>query len=135
MSRLDSIRTAVAAHVTTAFTDAGDTVTLKADPQAFDVLPKDQFPVAIILFGEEDPERLDFKQQRRRVAGRISLAMLDTTREVMDLRIEAIRDLIFGDEDLGDSVDDITAEAGITTSNPDDSKIYGTLDVSTEELF
>ncbi len=135
MSRLDSIRTAVAAHVTTAFTNASDTVTLKADPQAFDSIPKDQFPVAIILFDEEEPERLDFKQQRRRVNGRISLAKQATTREIMDLRIEAIRDLIFADEYLGATVDDITAEAGLTTSNPDVGTIYGTLDIATEEVF
>ena len=131
----DSIRTAVAAHVTTAFTNAGDTVTLKADPQAFESLPKNQFPVAIILFGEEEPERLDYKQQRRRVSGTITLAKQDTTREIMDLRIEAIRDLIFADETLGASVDDITAEAGLTVSNPDENTVYGTLDITTEEVF
>ena len=135
MSRLDSIRTAVAAHVTTAFTNAGDTVTLKADPIAFDSLPKDHFPVAIILFDEDEPERLEFKQQRRRVVGRISLATIGTTREVMDLRIEATRDLIFADPYLGATVDDLTAEAGLTISNPDDGKVYGTLDITTEELF
>lgn len=135
MSRLDSIRTLVAAHVTTAFTDAGDTVTLKAEPVAFATLPKDQFPVAIILFGEEEPERLDFKQQRRRVSGQIRLAMISTTREVMDTRIEAIRDLIFADEYLGASVDDVTAEAGLTFSSADDAITYGTLDITTEEVF
>ncbi len=135
MSRLDSIRTAVAAHVTTAFTNAGDTVTLKADPVAFDSLPKDQFPVAVILFDEDEPERLDFKQQRRIVSGRITLAKLGTTREIIAARIEAIRDLVFADEYLSASVDDITAEAGITVSGPDDPITYGTLDIRTEEVF
>ncbi len=135
MSRLGSIATAVAAHVTTAFTNASDTVTIKSNPEAFDSIPKNEFPVAIVLFEEAEPERLDFKQQRRRVDGRIALAKQDTTREIMDLRIEAIRDLIFADEYLSATVDDITAEAGLTTSNPDDGTTYGTLDIATEEVF
>ena len=133
MSRLDSIRTAVAVHVQAAF--VGVTATLLADPDAFDLIPKDQFPVALIIFVEDEPERLDCKQQRRRVSGRITIALLDSTREVMDLQIEGIRDLIFADETLTSTVDDITAEAGITVSNPDGTKIFGTLDVSTEEVF
>jgi len=135
MSRLESIQSAVAAHVTTAFTNAGDTVTISSDPKAFASIPKDQFPHAIIIFAEEEPERLAFKQQRRRVSGQIAIAKHDTTREVINLRIEAIRDLIFADEYLGASVDDITAEAGAAISNPDESVFYGTLDITTEELF
>ena len=135
MSRLNDIRTLVAAHVTTAFTAASETVTLSADPQALDVIPKDQLPYARIIFDEEEPERLAFKQERRRIVGDISLAMADTTRETMDSRIEAIRDLIFADETLGSTVDGIIAEQGVTGSNPDDSTVYGTLGITVEEVF
>ena len=135
MSRLNDIRTAVAAHVTTAFTNASETVTLYANPNTFESLPEEKFPAAIVLFVEEDPERLDFRQQRRRVVGEVAIAMMATTRETVDARLEAIRDLIFADEDLSASVDDITAEAGITFSSPYDSKVYGSLEITTEEVF
>lgn len=137
MSRLGAIQTAVAAHVTTAFTNASETVTIKSDPDAFDNIKKEEFPAAIIIFVEEDPERLAFKQQRRRVNGVVAIAMSGETltREIVDLRIEAIRDLIFADSRLGFTVTAITAEAGVTVSNPDDDIIYGELEITTEELF
>lgn len=137
MSRLNDIRTAVAVHVSAAYTAAGETVTLSSDPKSFDSVPADQFPHAIILFIEEEPERLSFKQERRRVVGEIHLcdAGETVTREVMDSRIEAIRDLIFADPYLSASVDDLTAEAGATISNPTARKVYGSLDVTTEEVF
>ena len=137
MSRLNDIRTAVAAHVTTAFTNAGETVTLSADPDTFESLDASEFPHARIIFVEEDPERLAFRQQRRRVIGEIAIGMFGetVTRETVDARIEAIRDLIFADEDLSAAVDDITAESGITVSNPDERKVFGTLEITTEEVF
>ena len=135
MSRLGAIQTAVGVHVTQAFTDAGETVTLKYDPDAFDAVQKSELPCAIVLFVEEDPERLAFKQQRRRVSGRVVICMIEADREDVDARIEAIRDLIFADETLTATVDDIACEAGVTISSPDDQKKYGTLDISTEEVF
>ena len=137
MSRLNDIRTAVAAHVTTHFTSKGETVTLSADPDSMEKLNVEDFPFARIIFVEEEPERLGFKQQRRRVVGEIAIAMFSETitRETVDSRIEGIRDLIFADETLSSSVDDITAESGITVSNPDDGKVYGTLDITTEEIY
>ncbi len=133
MSRLDSIRTAVGAHVTAQVSG----VTLSADPMSFESLKKEDYPHALILFEEESPERLSFKQQRRRVAGEITLAIRGETdtRETMDAHIEAIRDAIFADEYLGATVDDLTAEAGLTISNPEDRVIYGRLDIATEEVF
>ena len=135
MSRLGAIQNAVGVHVTAAFTAAGETVTLGYDPIDIDTVPKDQFPYAILLFAEEDPERLAFKQERRRVSGTVAIAMINATRENVNARIEAIRDLIFADETLNSSVDDITCEAGRCVSNPDDEIKYGTLDISTEEVF
>ncbi|GAF91738.1 unnamed protein product, partial [marine sediment metagenome] len=66
LSRLSAIRTAVQTHITTGFTAAG-TVTFSDTPVAFDTVPKDQFPFAVCVFVEDEPERLDFKQERRRV--------------------------------------------------------------------
>ncbi len=57
-SRLQAIRTAVEVHVATAFTG----ITISNKPTVIGELPKDQFPHALVLFFEEDPERLDFKQ-------------------------------------------------------------------------
>jgi len=135
VSRLGAIQTAVGVHVTAAFTAAGETVTLGYDPVAADDLPKNQLPHAIIIFEEAEPERLAYKQERRLVTGSVAIAMLDATREDVDARIEAIRDLIFADETLTSTVDDIACEAGIATSDPDDPKKYGTLDIRTEEVF
>jgi hypothetical protein len=53
----------------------------------------------------------------------------------VNARIEAIRDLIFADHTLTSTVDDIVCEAGVAYSTPDDPITYGTLDISTEEVF
>jgi hypothetical protein len=135
MSRLGAIQTAVGVHVAAAFTAAGETVTLSYDPDAFDAVEQSQLPFARILFVEEDPERLAFKQERRRVSGEVMIAMVDAEREDVNARIEAIRDLIFADYTLTSTVDDITCEAGVALSAPDDPLKYGTLDVATEEVF
>jgi hypothetical protein len=135
MSRLGAIQTAVGVHVTAAFTAAGETVTLGYDPIALDSVQQSEFPFARIIFEEEEPERLAFKQERRRVAGTVLIGMLDATRENVDARIEAIRDLIFADETLSSTVDDITCEAGVTFSSSDAPKKFGTLDIATEEVF
>ena len=135
MSRLGAIQTAVGVHVAAAFTAEGETVTLSYDPNAFDAVQKSELPYARILFVEEEPERLAFKQERRRVTGQVAICMIEADSEDVDARIEAIRDLIFADETLTATVDDIACEAGVTISNPDDPKKYGTLDISTEEVF
>jgi len=54
---------------------------------------------------------------------------------LMDDLIEDIRDLIFADPYLSATVDDLTAEAGLTVSNPDARTVYGRLDVATEEVY
>jgi hypothetical protein len=137
VSRLNSIRAAVVVHVEAAFTAAGETVTTSADPDSGQSIKQEEFPFARIIFGEEDPERLAFKQQRRRVVGEIAIAIQGETmtRETMDLRIEDIRDRIFADPYLSASVDDISVESGVTTSNPNNRMIYGTIDISTEEVY
>jgi len=135
MSRIGAIREAVETIVTAAYTTGGEAVTISSDPESIETVPKDQLPHAVILFAEDDPERLAFKQQRRRVNGQVVLAAFAISRETMDARIEAIRDAIFSDVTLGGLVNDVTAEAGVTISNPEDSIVYGTLDISTEEVF
>ena len=136
MSRLKLIRDAAAVHAISVFTTAGQTLTTSADPQAHETLPDNTNPRAIIIFEEDDPERLDFKQERRRITGSVAIAMRDSTRETMNLRLEAIRDLIFADVAvLPGGVDGWFAESGVTISNPDDSVIYGTLTVTSEEVF
>lgn len=140
-SRLSVIRTAVEAHITTGFATPG-TVTFSDTPVAFDTVPKDQFPFAVALFTEEEPERLAFKQERRRVVGEVLIginvdadATLAATREIMDVAIELTRDAIFGDEDLGGTVDDVSLSAGVAHSGAEDPIVYGTLDIQTEEVF
>ncbi len=136
MSRLAAIQDAVEVIAKAAFTTGGETLTVTHDPEAFEGLAKDKFPRAMVIFVEEDPERLDFRQQRRRVTGTVGIGMVDKTREQMDQRIEDIRDLLFADDDLTASVDYIAAEAGTTFSSPDDPKrVYGQLDITTEEVF
>ena len=138
-SRVKAIRTAVQTHVSASITG----ITITNQPIGFDPMPpKDQFPHAVVLVFEEDPDRLDFKQERRRVRVTIELAVLTTagdtaeaTRETLDLSMETIRDEIFADPDLGSTVDDVSCEAAIVASGAEDTIVYGTLEVITEEVF
>lgn len=140
-SRLSAIRTAIEAHVTTGFAAAG-TVTFSDTPVSMDTVPANQFPFANAIFEEDEPERLDFKQERRRVVGRVQVGIhvaagvtVAATREIMDLAIQGTRDAIFADEDLTATVDDVSVSAGVAYSGQDDQKVYGTLDIETEEVF
>ena len=140
-SRLSAIRTAVQTHITTGFTAAG-TVTFSDTPLAFDTVPENQLPFAVTLFVEDEPERLDFKQERRRGVGEVIIGIAiaagvtrAATREIMDLALQGTRDAIFGDEDLSATVDDVSCEAAVAFSSEDDPIVYGTLSIATEELF
>lgn len=137
-SRLKDIRVAVEAIVTTEI--AG--VTISNEPAAFDTLPTEDFPHARVLFAELDPERLDFKQERRTVNGQVAIAILregsqtvEAAREVVDQHIEDIRDAIFADAQLGATVDDISCESGLVFSSSEEPIVYGTLDITTVETF
>ena len=137
-SRLSLIRTAVKTHITTGFTG----VTFSDTQVSFENIPADQFPFAVVAFVEDEPERLDFKQERRRVVGyvivgiiRASDAAVAATREIMDLGLETTRDAIFADEDLTATVDDVSCEAAVAFSSAEDPIVYGTLDIATEEVF
>ncbi len=136
MSRLKSIRVAVEAHVTTAI--AG--VTITNQPDSFDI--EGDFPHARVLFVEEEPERLDFKQERRTVSGQIAVAILrggaqtvEAAREIVDQHLEDIRDAIFADEDLSGIVDDASLDASQVFSSKEDPIVYGTLFLTTVEIF
>lgn len=136
-SRLSDIRTAVKAHITTGFPG----VTYSDTPVAFDTVPKNQFPYAMTLFIEDEPERIDFKQERRRVTGQAVIGILvgsgtiTAAREVMDLGIQGVRDAIFADPSLTSTVDDVSVSAGVAYSGQEDSIVYGTIDIVTEEVF
>ena len=138
-SRLKAIRTAIETHVSTAFSG----ITITNEPMGFDPMPsKDKFPHAVILFREEDPERLDFKQERRRVRGSISVAVLTTpgdtaeaTREAVDINMQALRDAIFADETLTSTVDDVSCDGAEIFSGKEDTLVYGEIEVLTEEVY
>jgi hypothetical protein len=137
MSLVEDVTNQVIAITQNAFTAEGLTVSVYTDPQAFDVIPADDFPASIVIFGEEDPERLDFKQERRRVFGTVALSLLNTEmteRAQVDDLIEGIRDGVFADPYLSGLVDDIVAEAGVTVTNPEASKAYGSLEITAEVL-
>ena len=137
MSRVQTIRQAVEAHILNSISGA----TISNDVVMLDTLSADQFPHARLLFIEEEPERLDFKQQRRRIVGEVFIAIINTTpdkeagRETVDGYMENIRDDIHDDETLSNLVDDIACEASTAYSGREDDKIYGVLDIATEELF
>jgi len=137
-SRLKDIRAAIETHVGTAFSG----ITITNEPTRLGKLAKDKFPHAVILFYEEEPERLDFKQERRRVRGTIDIAVQTTpgdaaeaTRETVDLQMESLRDAIFGDETLTDTVDDVSSGAVTIASGEGDTIVYGRIEVLTEEVF
>jgi hypothetical protein len=132
------IRTAIETHVATAFSG----ITITNEPIQLGSLSKDQFPHAMILFAEEEPERLEFKQERRRIIGSIEVAILTTagdtaeaTRETVDNNMETLRDAIFADPDLSDTVDDVSCDAAVTFSGTEDTFVYGTIDIRAEEVF
>lgn len=138
-SRLQAIRSKVATHVDSVFSSS---VTIIAESKSLSGRPKQEYPLAIILFEEEEPERLEFKQERRRVVGQVQLAMLiasDATeqeaRELLDLKIEAIRDAIAADWFLTSTVDNVSCGKATTLSGAEDSLVYGVLDVVAEEVF
>jgi hypothetical protein len=138
MSRLKAIRTAVETHVATAFSG----ITITNEPTRLDTLPKDQFPHAAILFREDEPERLDFKQERRRVRGSIHIGVMtssgdaaEETREDVDNQLQSLRDAIFGDETLTDTDDDVSCDGAEVYSGPDETVVYGEIEIITEEVF
>jgi hypothetical protein len=137
-SRLSTIRAAIETHVATAFSG----ITITNEPIQLGALDNSQFPHAMILFAEDEPERLEFKQERRRVVGSIEIAVLTTagdtaeaTRETVDLNMEALRDAIFADPDLTQTVDDVSCDAAVTFSGTEDTFVYGTIDIRAEEVF
>lgn len=137
-SRIQAIRTAVEVHIATAFSG----VTISNQETLIENVPKDQFPHAIVLFAEDTPERLDFKQERRIVRGAVQVVVLttpgdsaETARESMDLGLETLRDAIFADPDLSATVDDVSCEAAITFQGAEDQFVYGTVEIVAEEIF
>ncbi len=137
-SRLKAIRTAIETHVNTAFSNP----TIFNEPILIDDQPNDQFPIAMILFKEEEPERLDFKQERRRVTGQALIAILTTpgdtaeaARESMDVQLQGVRDAIFADPYLTASVDDVRVAAAETISGTADAYVYGEIEIITEEVY
>jgi hypothetical protein len=137
-SRLSLIRGKIETHINTAFSNP----TIINTPTVLGELSKDQFPAAMVLFAEEEPERLEFKQERRRVIGSIEIAVLTTagdtaeaTRETVDNNMETLRDAIFADPDLSDTVDDVSCDAAVTFSGTEDTFVYGTIDIRAEEVF
>jgi len=137
-SRLKSIRTAIEVHVGTAFTG----ITIANDPVDLGQIPKNELPHARVTFVEEEPERLDFKQERRRAKGLIEVAVLPTpgttaeaTRETVDLNLESLRDAIFGDPNLTSTVDDASCNGAEVWSGREDPLVYGTIEVTVEEVF
>lgn len=137
-SRMKAIRALVEAHLSTAFPG----ITIGNEPTLTDVIAKQNFPYATVLVDEEEPERLDFKQERRRVVGSIAVvinttsgATAEATREAMDVKLEALRDAIFADPYLTSSVDDASCGKAETISGPEDTYVYGEIDFLTEEIY
>jgi hypothetical protein len=136
-SRVKDIRALVDVHIAASISG----VTITHEPVALDSIPKDQFPHAIALYQEATPERLGFRQERRVVTGQIVLGYLtagadpEDVRETCDLALQTIRDAIFADDTLSASVDYITADSAVVFSQADDEKVYGTLEIVTEEVF
>ena len=135
---MKAIRALVETHLATVFSG----ITIGNEPTLTDVIPKQNFPYATVLVEEEEPERLDFKQERRRVVGSIEVvihttsgATAEATREAMDVQLEAVRDAIFGDPYLTSSVDDASCGKAETRSGADDVYVYGEIDFLTEEIY
>ena len=140
MSRAKTIRSAIESKLNLSISG----ITITNEPRTFQNIPDNEYPHAIVLTTEEEPESLDFKQERRRVSVSVLVAIVTTpgdaaeaAREAMDLNMEAVRDAIFAEDQLDDPtiVDYARVGKSETISGPDSTIVYGELDILTEEIF
>jgi hypothetical protein len=117
-------------------------ITFSYDPVSIDDIPSDQFPHCVILVDEEEPERLPFKQERRRVVVESLLAYIidagvsaETAREIVKYPMQVLRDAIFADPDLSSTVDGASLGAATVYQGREDNRVYCVFAVQTEEVF
>ena len=130
MSNASDIVDAVLAHVETAV--AG--ITTSKEVVQPDTLPDDKFPLAMILQTEYDPEPLDWLQENRTWTVSVALWQVDGTRDTMETKLEAVRDLIAADPTLGGTCDRAVFADAVPESHPDSSHIAGLFVVRAEQV-
>lgn len=137
-SRATTIRDLIATIVTTQV----PTMNLSYDARAFDEISNDLFPHCMILTAEDEPETLAFKQERRRVVTTLMIgykpsptATHSANRETLQYDLELIRDAIFADPDLSSTVDGSSVGASAIAYGRDGSTVFGTLEITSDEVF
>jgi hypothetical protein len=133
VSDASAILTALTTDVTTAV--AGVTVTL--EDVNFAGVKAEELPYCRLLLVDYTVEPLDWGQERRTwtVSGVLAIKATDsTTRETMQLLLDAIRDQVFADPTLDASVHIAFCATIVPYSHPDDGKIYGDFSVNAEKV-
>ena len=90
-SRLKAIRTAVETHVNTAFSSP----TIYNEPTRMKTIPKNEYPVAIIFFREDDPDSQRLLEMARQYyeSGRSPWGVEPEKVELDELRLNQLRAL------------------------------------------
>lgn len=132
MSDAGNILTALTADVTAAV--AGVTVTLEA--VNFAGLKAEELPYCRLLLVDYTVEAVDWGQEKRVWTVACLLAIEDTeatTRETMQLLLDAIRDKVFDDPTLDAAVHIASCAPIVPYSNPDEGRVYGEFSVQAEK--
>jgi hypothetical protein len=116
-------------------------VTIINQATAFESIPEQQFPVAVVVFNEQEPEYLAFKQERRKINGTVYVGKrregttVPASVEVVNGWIDAFRDAMFGDTTLSSTVDGVVVGSASVFGMVDDNIVYGEIDVNVDEVF
>ena len=130
MSDASDIVDAILSDVTTAV--AG--ITAFKEVVRPDKRPDSDFPLAMILQTEYEPERLDWGQENRTWVVSVAIWQAGGTRDAMETKLEAIRDQIAADPTLASSCERSVFAAAVPTSNPDSSRVGGFFTVTAEQV-
>jgi len=137
-SRAQSIRVLIEAIVTAQV----PAMNFSYDGQPFDNIDNSLFPHCQMITVEDDPELLDFKQEKRRVVTTMfigykpsSTADEGANRETIQVDLELIRDAIFADPDLTSSVDGSSTSGSTISFGRDGATMFGSLEITSDEVF
>ena len=130
MSDASDIVDAVLAHITAAVSG----VTTLEEVVQPDERPAEDFPLAMILRTEYEPEPLDWLQENRTWTVAVALWQAGGTRAEMETKLEAIRDRIVADPTLGGASERSIFADAVPESHPDDSRIGAAFVVRAEKV-
>eukprot|EP00919_Chromeraceae_sp_WS-2016_P023938 GHVR01056790.1.p1 GENE.GHVR01056790.1~~GHVR01056790.1.p1 ORF type:complete len:124 (+),score=29.36 GHVR01056790.1:200-571(+) len=94
----------------------------------------EDLPYLTVLQTQYEVEEIDWGQERRVWTVSGALYQDGSTREALHLKLEAFRDAIFGDKQLGGLVDRASLADSVPDSNPDSHVVMGFWAVRAEKV-